>query len=109
MAAPIILGLSLIQRAALAARRAGYRQVFLLGGAGATRRELARRRRLAEPRRDARLLSCGAVIIAPAAILGETDWLERLASTRIEPAGWGIIPNRIVVLPARRLRMRWTR
>ncbi len=40
------------------------------------------------------------MIIAPAAILAETDWLERLASTRIEPAAWGRIPNRIVVLAA---------
>ena len=40
------------------------------------------------------------VIIAPAAILAETDWLERLASTRIEPAHWGRIASRIVVLAA---------
>jgi 1L-myo-inositol 1-phosphate cytidylyltransferase / CDP-L-myo-inositol myo-inositolphosphotransferase len=38
------------------------------------------------------------IIIAPASILAETDWLERLASMRIEPAAWGRIPNRIVVL-----------
>ena len=29
---PVVLGLSLIQRTALAAHRAGYAQVFLLGG-----------------------------------------------------------------------------
>src|ERR1700722_19074811 len=33
---PILLGLSLIQRAALEARRAGYGQVFLLGAKGFT-------------------------------------------------------------------------
>ncbi len=41
--APIILGLSLIQRAALAARRAGYGQVFLLGARGL--HDVRRRRR----------------------------------------------------------------
>jgi phosphatidylglycerophosphate synthase len=40
------------------------------------------------------------LIIAPAAILAEGEWLERLASARIEPAGWGTIPNRLVMLPA---------
>ena len=34
---PIILGLSLIRRAALAARRAGYAKVLLLGGKGPRR------------------------------------------------------------------------
>ena len=98
---PIILGLSLIQRAALAARRAGYGQVFLLGG---KRPRGARGRRASpigatSPRRSS-ASPAGAVIIAPAAILAETDWLERLASTRIEPAAWGRIPNRIVMLAA---------
>jgi phosphatidylglycerophosphate synthase len=97
---PVILGLSLIQRAGLAARRAGYRQVCLLGAEGlpatgadafADWRDLA-----------ASLASSPAspLIVAPAAILAETGWLDRLASTRIEPAAWGRIPNRIVVLAA---------
>jgi phosphatidylglycerophosphate synthase len=38
------------------------------------------------------------LIIAPATILSQTDWLERLAATRIEPAAWASIPDRIVVL-----------
>ena len=38
------------------------------------------------------------LIIAPASILAENDWLERLASTKIEPAAWAAIPNRVVVL-----------
>ena len=42
------------------------------------------------------------LIIAPAAILAETDWLERLASTRIEPAALAPegIPKQIVMLAA---------
>jgi phosphatidylglycerophosphate synthase len=97
---PVILGLSLTQRTALAARRAGYAQVFLLGGDGrnalgiapvADWTSLAATRSLAPP---------ASLILAPAAILAEGDWLERLASARIEAAGWGTIPNRIVMLPA---------
>jgi phosphatidylglycerophosphate synthase len=97
---PIILGLSLIQRTALAAHRASYAQVFLLGGddrnapgiaAVADWTSLAASLSLAPP---------ASLVIAPAAILAEGDWLERLASARIEPAGWGTIPNRIVMLPA---------
>ena len=97
---PIILGLSLIQRAALAARRAGYGQVFLLGAKGPTPFGAAA---IADWRDLTAVLPSShaePVVIAPAAILAEADWLERLASTRIEPANWGRIPNRIVVLAA---------
>ncbi len=95
---PVILGLSLIERAALAARRAGYGQVFLLGekapGAPGVA-ALADWRSLAA---NFPTSHAAPVVIAPAAIVAETDWLERLASTRIEPAAWGRIPNRIVML-----------
>ncbi len=97
---PIILGLGLIQRTALAARRAGYARVFLLGGGGRDAPGIAP---LADWRSLAASLSSAppaSLIVAPAAILAEGDWLERLASARIEPAGWGTIPNRIVMLPA---------
>ena len=96
---PVILGLSLIQRTVLAARRAGYRQVFLLGGNGRGAHGAAA---IADWRNLAATLSSSAapIIVAPARIVAETDWLERLASTRIEPAAWGRIPNRIVMLPA---------
>jgi phosphatidylglycerophosphate synthase len=97
---PIILGLSLIQRAALAARRAGYGQVFLLGAKGPTPPGAAA---TADWRDLTALLSSShtePVVITPAAILAEADWLERLASTRIEPAAWGRIPHRIVMLAA---------
>ena len=97
---PTVLGLSLIQRAALAARRADYAQVFLLAAKGVTAPGMAA---VADWRGLAATLSPsdGApLIIAPAAILAETEWLERLASTRIKPAQWARIPNRIVVLSA---------
>ena len=38
------------------------------------------------------------LIIAPAAILAEADWLESLAAARVEPARWAALPNRIVML-----------
>jgi phosphatidylglycerophosphate synthase len=96
---PIILGLSLSRRTALAAQRAGYGQVFFLGGKGPPAAGVGA---IADWRELAAALSSSAapLIIAPAAILAETDWLERLASTRIEPAAWGRIPNRIVMLAA---------
>ncbi len=96
----IVLGLSLTQRAVLAARRVGYRQVLLLGGKG---RGTPGAAAMADWRSLEATFSSSQtapVIIAPAAILAETGWLERLASTRIEPAGWGTIPNRIAMLPA---------
>jgi phosphatidylglycerophosphate synthase len=97
---PVILGLSLTQRTALAAHRAGYARVFLLGGDSRKAPGIA-------PVADWTSLAASLVpaqpaslILAPAAILAESDWLERLASARVEPAGWGTIPNRIVMLPA---------
>jgi 1L-myo-inositol 1-phosphate cytidylyltransferase / CDP-L-myo-inositol myo-inositolphosphotransferase len=97
---PVILGLSLIQRTTLAAHRAGYAQVFLLGGGARKAPGIAP---VADWTSLAASLSSAppaSLIITPAAILAEGDWLERLASARIEPAGWGTIPNRIVMLPA---------
>jgi 1L-myo-inositol 1-phosphate cytidylyltransferase / CDP-L-myo-inositol myo-inositolphosphotransferase len=97
---PVILGLSLIQRTALAAHRAGYAQVFLLGGGDRNAPGIAP---VADWKSLAASLSSASpasLIIAASAILAEGDWLERLASARIEPAGWGTIPNRIVILPA---------
>ena len=97
---PIILGLSLIERATLAAQRAGYRQVFLVRGGSPNTPGMAA---IADWRSLAATLasaSPASLVIAPAAILAKADWLERLASARIEPAGWGIISNRIAILPA---------
>jgi 1L-myo-inositol 1-phosphate cytidylyltransferase / CDP-L-myo-inositol myo-inositolphosphotransferase len=97
---PVILGLSLIQRTALAAHRAGYAQVFLLGGGDRNAPGIVP---VADWKSLAASLSSASpasLIVAASAILAEGDWLERLASARIEPAGWGTIPNRIVILPA---------
>ena len=97
---PVVLGLSLTRRAVLAARQCGYGHVFLLASKDVTApwmpvvadwRNLAAR----SPSFEA-----ATVVIAPAAILAETDWLDLLATTRIAPAAWAAVPSRIVVLAA---------
>ena len=98
---PIILGLSLIQRTALAARRAGYAEVFLLGGGDGKAPGIAAVADWTSLIASLSSAPASSLIIAPAAILAEGEWLERLASARIEPAGWGTIPNRIVMLRGR--------
>ena len=95
---PMILGLSLTRRAVLAARRAGYGQVFLLAGNAGVTPGLAA---LPNWSRLASIFSSshhGPLFIATTAILAETDWLERLAETPIEPATWAAIPNRIITI-----------
>jgi 1L-myo-inositol 1-phosphate cytidylyltransferase / CDP-L-myo-inositol myo-inositolphosphotransferase len=94
---PVILGLSLIERTVLAARRAGYGQVLLLGSKASTTSGAAP---IADWRSLAATLSPhkAPLIIAPAAVLAETDWLEQLASSEIERAAWAAIPSRIVML-----------
>jgi 1L-myo-inositol 1-phosphate cytidylyltransferase / CDP-L-myo-inositol myo-inositolphosphotransferase len=95
---PRILGLGLIQRSVLAARRAGYGQIFFLA-----RDYSAPHGTTVFPNwtgiADALASSQAApVVIAPATILSETDWLQKLAATRIEPASWAARLDRIVVL-----------
>ncbi|HUI17567.1 MAG TPA: hypothetical protein VL244_07870, partial [Alphaproteobacteria bacterium] len=96
---PKILGLGLTERAALAARRAGYARVFHLtadDAASPALTTLADWHALAaapSPEGAPRLL------IAAATILGETDWLERLAEVPTLGAGWAAAPGRVIVLP----------
>jgi 1L-myo-inositol 1-phosphate cytidylyltransferase / CDP-L-myo-inositol myo-inositolphosphotransferase len=95
---PSVLGLGLMQRTVLAAHRAGYARIFFLA-----------RDRAAPPGTtavsdwsglaDALSLQGAPLVIVPATILSETDWLKRSAA-RIEPAAWAAIPSRIVVLAA---------
>jgi phosphatidylglycerophosphate synthase len=96
---PIILGLSLVERATLAAHRAGYGRVFVLGDGA---RETPGMATISDWRSLAATLASAPpapLVIARAAILAKADWLERLAAARIEPAGWAMIPNRIAMLP----------
>jgi 1L-myo-inositol 1-phosphate cytidylyltransferase / CDP-L-myo-inositol myo-inositolphosphotransferase len=95
-----VLGLGLMQRTVVAARRAGYGQTLFL-----TRDHAASPGIATVP--NWRHLGAASVpsqtaplLIAPATILSETDWLERLAETRIEPAAWAALPQRIIILAA---------
>jgi 1L-myo-inositol 1-phosphate cytidylyltransferase / CDP-L-myo-inositol myo-inositolphosphotransferase len=94
---PLILGLSLSRRTTLAAHRAGYDHIFFLA-----------RDREAPPgaiaisswSRLADVLSSRPVtlVIVPATILTEADWLKRLGAMRFESAAWAGIPSCIAVL-----------
>ncbi len=95
---PTILGLGLVRRALLASRRAGYGQPFYLAP-----------QRLALPAivTVADWKSLGAalgtdgtapLVIAPATVLAEIGWLERLARTRLAHVRWAAIPDRVVML-----------
>jgi phosphatidylglycerophosphate synthase len=96
----MILGLSLIRRAVLAARRAGYREVIVLSanpGAAAGAAEAGSCRSFAASLKSGQ---AAPLVIAPGTILAEAGWLERLKQARIEPAAWATIPNRIVTIAA---------
>jgi phosphatidylglycerophosphate synthase len=82
----------------MAARRAGYGQIFFLGqdhAAPPGTTAIPDWSRLAHALVSSQTAS---LVIAPAVVLSETDWLKRLASTQIEPAAWAAIPDRIAVL-----------
>jgi hypothetical protein len=97
---PMILGLSLTRRAVLAAQRAGYAQVFLLAANGHVAPGVAAVPDWGRLAKTLASLRTAPLMIAPATILAQTDWLRRLAETRIEPALWATIPNKIVMLAA---------
>jgi 1L-myo-inositol 1-phosphate cytidylyltransferase / CDP-L-myo-inositol myo-inositolphosphotransferase len=98
---PRILGLSLVRRTVMASRRAGYSQIYLLARGHAVAPDIetipnwSHLARIFPSSRNVPLL------IAPTTILSETDWLEPLAETRIEPSSWASIPNRIVMVAPR--------
>jgi phosphatidylglycerophosphate synthase len=91
-----ILGLGLMQRTVMAARRGGFGRIFFLARdydppPGIT--AVSDWSTLADALPRATPLA-----IAPATILAETDWLKSLATMRIEPSAWAAIPHRILML-----------
>jgi 1L-myo-inositol 1-phosphate cytidylyltransferase / CDP-L-myo-inositol myo-inositolphosphotransferase len=97
---PSVLGLSLMVRTVLAARAAGYGQIFVFArdhGEPPGTSAITDWSRLADA---LQLCQTAPLIITRATILAETDWLKSLATTRIEPAAWAAIADRIVVLAA---------
>jgi phosphatidylglycerophosphate synthase len=97
---PSILGLGLIRRTVMAARRAGYGWIFFLARDHAAPpgiTAVSDWSMLADVLLPSQATS---LVIAPAMILSETHWLKSLATTTIEPIAWAAIPHRIVVLAA---------
>jgi 1L-myo-inositol 1-phosphate cytidylyltransferase / CDP-L-myo-inositol myo-inositolphosphotransferase len=95
-----VFGLSLMQRTAVAAQRAGYGQIFFLARDHAAPPGIAVIPDWGPLAANLVRLQTAPLLIASAAILSETDWLERLARTRLEPAVWATIPDRIIMLAA---------
>jgi phosphatidylglycerophosphate synthase len=95
-----ILGLGLAERATLAARRAGYLRVFHLTPDGAALPGVTALADWAALAAALRPESAAPLLIAPATILGEADWLERLAEMEIEGAAWAAAAGRVIQLPA---------
>jgi 1L-myo-inositol 1-phosphate cytidylyltransferase / CDP-L-myo-inositol myo-inositolphosphotransferase len=97
---PSVLGLTLTRRTVMAARRAGYGQIFFLArdrGAPPGTTMIVDWSRLADALLPSQTTS---LVIAPATILSETGWLKGLAATQIEQAAWAAILDRIIVLAA---------
>ena len=95
---PSVLGLTLTRRTVMAARRAGYGQIFFLArdrGAPPGTTMIVDWSRLADALLPSQTTS---LVIAPATILSETGWLK--AATQIEPAAWAAILDQIIVLAA---------
>src|SRR6476661_6108558 len=97
---PTVLGLGLMRRTAIAARRAGYGQIFLLTRDHAAPPGIVTISNWSHLAAAPVPSQAAPLLIAPAAILSETNWLERLAETRIEPTACAAIPQRIVMLAA---------
>ena len=97
-----LLGLTLLRRAALAARRAGYARTVLLthdpaAGFGAMDVDDAA---MATDWRDVIDLGDRRLVVAPAQVLAEVSWLAAAATTAIPRAGWAGVPGRIAILDA---------
>lgn len=97
---PMILGLSLMRRAVLAARGVGYSRVVYLAPDDAALPGVAV---LADWNDVAALIGTDQarpLVIAPATILAESGWLGRLAATQIDTPAWAAAAGRIIMLPA---------
>ncbi len=80
-----LLGVPLLRRTALAARRAGFERVYVLG-AGAASTVLDGTGALAFPRDAAEsALPAGRIVLLPDRIVASTPWLRRLREMAVEP------------------------
>jgi phosphatidylglycerophosphate synthase len=95
-----ILGLGLTERAARAARRAGYARVFHLAPDDAALPGITAIADWSVLGAALSAANAAPLLLAATTILGETDWLECLAEMPIEGAGWAAAAGRVSVLPA---------
>jgi phosphatidylglycerophosphate synthase len=97
---PKVLGLGLMRRTVLAARRAGYGQIFFLSRDHAAPTGIATIPDWSHLAFTLVPSQTAPLLIAPATILFESDWLDRLAEARIESVAWAAVTHRIVMLTA---------
>ena len=93
-----ILGLSLARRAVLAARRAGLGTVYWQGDEGSAPDgaiAVADWAGLAAQLQDR---PATPLVLVPANLLAETDWLEALAGTRVAAGIWAAVPGRLALI-----------
>jgi phosphatidylglycerophosphate synthase len=95
-----VLGLGLMQRTAWAADRAGFGRIYLLTRDRSAPSGITTVTDWGSITASFGSHRPGPVVVADAAIVVESDWLERLIAHRIEPAKWAAIKNRVVILPA---------
>ncbi len=95
-----VLGLDLLQRTIITARRAGYGQIFSLARDHAVPAGIATVPTWYDLASVLVPPQTAPLIIVPETILSEIDWLERLVEMRIEPAVWAVSPHRLVKLTA---------
>ena len=84
----------------MAARRAGYGQIFFLAQNRAAPLDAATIPNWNSLAAALVHSQTAPLVIAPVTILSETDWLESLAKMRIGSAAWVAIPHRIIMLAA---------
>lgn len=78
-----LLGLTLRDRAARAARRAGYARIMTIGEED-TKFDLPE--------------TVGRLVFAPANALAELSWLEAAADVALPAGGWGFVSGRVVIV-----------
>jgi len=108
MAAPdsgdrTILGLSLLQRTAMVARRAGYEHVFLLAEQQVAPAGIATVSDWSRLVTALAKFRAAPLVIAPAAMLAELNCFEQLAETRVDPSSWAAMPRCFIKIAAGRV------
>ncbi len=92
----VILGLGLVERSALAARRAGYGRTICPPADGPGVASFSGWRQLVE----VYALGAGTLVIAAADILAEVGWLKAAATTELDAIHWAAATGRLIIIPA---------